>query len=132
MLFNKGDTVQIRDDLIVGEDYGLYSIKMLYDMKDCRGMTGTVTDTMPEELAVKVGDWWWSEIMVKAVITPSFGKWTSINDALPENDEKVVAIMPYGGVNVLQYMNGRFYIVGSGQSIEREYITHWMPLPKLP
>ena len=64
MMYQIGDRVQIRKDLKVGEDYGLHPIRMLHDMRTLRGTTGVVTDTMPEELAVKVGDWWWSEVMV--------------------------------------------------------------------
>ena len=65
MFYKKGDIVRVRDDLIVGEEYGLCPIKMLHDMKDCCGKTGTVTDVNPVEMAVKVGDWWWSEVMVR-------------------------------------------------------------------
>ena len=70
MMYQTGDRVRIRADLKVGEDYGLHPIRMLHDMRMLRGTIGVVTDTMPEELAVKVGDWWWSEVMV----TPAVGQ----------------------------------------------------------
>lgn len=64
-MYQKSDAVRIRDDLIVGEEYGLCPVKMEYDMKEYLGKTGIVTDVMPEELAVKVGDWWWSTAMLR-------------------------------------------------------------------
>lgn len=92
-MYQKGDAVRIRDDLIVGEEYGLCPVKMEYDMKECLGKTGIVTDVMPEELAVKVNDWWWSEVMVtpavsthKAVAMTNWGKLSgmTVDDAAKE------------------------------------------------
>lgn len=86
MMYKKGDIVQIREDLIVGEEYGLCPVKMMFDMKDCRGKTGTVTDINPVEMTVKVGDWWWSEVMVRpvtstrqSVVMTNWGKLSKMN-----------------------------------------------------
>jgi len=94
MMYQKGETVQIRDDLIVGEEYGLCPVKMEYDMKECCGRTGTVTDINPVEMTVKVGDWWWSELMVRHATQekPQGSLWGFVMSKLDEADEALQAV----------------------------------------
>ena len=65
MMLKIGDVVRIRTDLTPGVEYD--DILIRHDMVPMFGETGIVKDVIPEERAVKVGDWWWSERMVVPV-----------------------------------------------------------------
>jgi len=94
MMFKIGDYVRIRDDLIVGETYGAYPIFLTPEMKKCCGKTGTVTEVSKEALAVKVGDWWWSELMVRHATQekPQGSLWGFVMSKLDEADEALQAV----------------------------------------
>ena len=95
-MYKKGDTVRIRDDLQVGNEYGLVPIKMTYDMaEDLKtGTVGMVEDVMESEFAVKVGRWWWSEVMVTsaAKTTQQQSLWGFVMNKLNEADEALQSI----------------------------------------
>lgn len=94
MMFKVGDYVRIRDDLIVGETYGVYPILMTPEMKTCCGKTGTVTEVSKEQLAVKVGGIWWSELMVRHETKeqPQGSLWGFVMNKLDEADEALQAV----------------------------------------
>lgn len=94
MMFKVGDYVRIRDDLIVGEPYGVYPIFMTPEMKKCCGKTGTVIETNSAYNAVKVGDWWWSELMVRHATQekPEGSLWGFVMSKLDEADEALQAV----------------------------------------
>lgn len=62
---NKGDLVRISGNLEVGKEYG--DVKVFEGMESSFGAVGRITDTIPEEKAVKVCGWWWSEEVVSLV-----------------------------------------------------------------
>lgn len=150
MMYKKGDTVRIRDDLIVGEEYGLCPVKMEYDMKECLGKTGIVTDVMPEELAVKVNDWWWSEVMVtpERVVTPleaatrlSKYLWIRADDFLPNNGEDMLLICcsgkPMKNITYDHAYALAYYTSDEGWIVDeypdwKPIVHYWMRIPKRP
>jgi hypothetical protein len=53
-------------------------------------------------------------------------KWTEVEDGLPEDGQKLVAINKRGGFILMQYSNQLLSIL-----FPKDF-THWMPLPETP
>ena len=71
-------------------------------------------------------------------------EWISVEDRLPENMDEVLVFERWETKPFVGYWNGYHWFVdmtfitstgrdgGLDDCIEQKYITHWMPLPKLP
>lgn len=59
--------------------------------------------------------------------------WISVEDRLPEANEKVLVVEKYG-ISCAYLWGGceKPYFVDDTEMIEIDNVTHWMPLPPLP
>lgn len=58
-------------------------------------------------------------------------QWISVEEALPEEDEKVIAMSEFGDIERMKYHNKAFYHLKGSIIKDGEKITHWMSIPEL-
>lgn len=55
----------------------------------------------------------------------------SVEEALPEEDEQVIAMSEFGDIERMKYHNKAFYHLKGNIIKDGEKITHWMEIPSL-
>ena len=58
-------------------------------------------------------------------------QWISVDEALPEEDKKVIAMSEFGDIERMKYHNKAFYHLKGSIIKDGEKITHWMEIPSL-
>lgn len=154
MKYKDGDKVKIKNDLIVGKQYGI--ARFVSPMKDYLGketkIEYDISDFDYYKLSVDKGCWLWTDEMLEDAdeTAPAVDGWISVNDYnpedLPENKGKkvikcLVAVKsryPKGKPNIekrqrqwFKDCNGEF-VEWEWSRLRGETITHWMPMPKPP
>ena len=54
-----------------------------------------------------------------------------MDEALPEEDKKVIAMSEFGDIERMKYHNKAFYHLKGSIIKDGEKITHWMEIPSL-
>ena len=57
-------------------------------------------------------------------------RWIPVTERLPENFERVIVWMSWGGFSMMDFQMGRFYPLNSVNPVPDEAVTAWMPLPE--
>lgn len=58
-------------------------------------------------------------------------QWISVEEALPEEDEQVIAMSEFGDIERMKYHNKAFYHLKGSIIKDGEKITHWNEIPSL-
>lgn len=58
-------------------------------------------------------------------------QWISVDEALPEEDEQVIAMSEFGDIERMKYHNKAFYHLKGSIIKDGEKITHWMSIQQL-
>ena len=68
---------------------------------------------------------------VEAIISlPSAQQWIPVTERLPENFERVIVWMSWGGFSMMDFQLEHFYPLNSVHPVPDEAVTAWMPLPE--
>lgn len=57
-------------------------------------------------------------------------RWIPCEERMPENNDRILASMAWGGVVACSYTDKKWIAFGFTRHFETEYVRAWMPLPE--